>query len=62
MAGVLDKAPAAAKHKLGPPVIDVEELEMPIYELRSDQVGDVVDCAWQLPYAPATRPAAFPEV
>ena len=30
-------------------VVDVEELEMPIGELRGDQVDDDVECAGQLP-------------
>ena len=33
---------------LARPVVDVEELEMPIGELRGDQVGDYVECAGQL--------------
>ena len=34
---------------LAPPVVDVEELEMPIGDLRGDQVDDAVECAGQLP-------------
>ena len=33
---------------LARPVVDVEELEMPIGELRGDQVDDDVECARQL--------------
>ena len=33
---------------LARPVIDVEELAIPICELRGDQVGDDVECAGQL--------------
>ena len=33
---------------LARPVIDVEELEIPIGELRGDRVGDDVECARQL--------------
>eukprot|EP00614_Pseudopedinella_elastica_P014930 CAMPEP_0172581556 /NCGR_PEP_ID=MMETSP1068-20121228/792_1 /TAXON_ID=35684 /ORGANISM="Pseudopedinella elastica, Strain CCMP716" /LENGTH=78 /DNA_ID=CAMNT_0013374579 /DNA_START=1 /DNA_END=237 /DNA_ORIENTATION=- len=33
---------------LAHPVVDVEELEMPIGELRGDQVNDDVECAGQL--------------
>ena len=33
---------------LANPVVDVEELEMPIGELRGDQANDDVECAGQL--------------
>ena len=45
---------------LARPVVDVKELEMLIGELRGDQVGDDVECAVQLAYAPATRPGPPP--
>ena len=33
---------------LAHPMVDVEELEMPIGELRGDQVNDDMECAGQL--------------
>ena len=47
---------------LARPVVDVEELEMPISELRSEQLGDFVNALVSSPYAPTTRPKNLPEL
>ena len=49
---------------LARPVVDVQELEMTIGELRGDQVDEDVELFRNVlgrsPYAPATRPTTFP--
>ena len=52
----------AEEDELSRPVVNVEELEMPIGELRGDQAGDVAKCAGQIPARASDESQDLPRV
>ena len=50
------------KDGLPRPVVDVEDLKMPVVELRGDQVGDDAECAGQLPVRAGDEAQDLPRV